>query len=150
TFKILMHGTTLHGSQRFFDEDGKAVEDTVPTTFYYPGSPMGQLIAKRREILAAKGQKGHYGIVGLGTGSSSCHKREGEDWTFFEIDPTVIKISKDPKNFTFITKCQPDISIKIGDARLTIAKEQDSNYDLFIIDAFSSDAIPVHMLTKEA
>jgi spermidine synthase len=122
----------------------------VPTTYYYPGSPMGQSIAKRREILAAKGEKGHYGIVGLGTGSSSCHKKEGEDWTFFEIDPAVINISKPGKYFTFIQKCQPDINIKIGDARLTIAKEPDSSYDLFIIDAFSSDAIPVHMLTKEA
>jgi hypothetical protein len=148
TFRVLMHGTTLHGSQRFFDEDGKAVDDTVPTTYYYPGSPIGQTIAKRRAILGDK--KGRYGIVGLGTGSSSCHKREGETWKFFEIDPTVIKIAKSPKNFTFISKCQPDIDIAIGDARLTIAKEPDSSFDLFIIDAFSSDAIPVHMLTKEA
>jgi SAM-dependent methyltransferase len=150
TFKTLMHGTTLHGSQRFYDVDGNKVDDTVPTTYYYPGSPMGQTIAKRREILAAKGEKGRYGIVGLGTGSSSCHKREGESWRFFEIDPAVIDIAKNPKNFTFISKCQPDIDIAIGDARLTIAKEPDSSFDLFIIDAFSSDAIPVHMLTKEA
>ena len=150
TFRVLMHGTTLHGSQRFLDEDGQPVDDTTPTTYYYPGSPMGQSIAKRREILAAQGQKGRYGIVGLGTGSSSCHKREGETWRFFEIDPTVIKISKDPKNFSFISKCQPDIDIAIGDARLTMAKEADASFDLLIIDAFSSDAIPVHMLTKEA
>ncbi len=148
TFRVLMHGTTLHGSQRFFDEDGKAVDDTVPTTYYYPGSPIGQTINKRRSILGDK--KGRYGIVGLGTGSSSCHKREGETWRFFEIDPTVINIAKNPKNFTFIGKCQPDIDIAIGDARLTIAKEPDASFDLFIIDAFSSDAIPVHMLTKEA
>jgi hypothetical protein len=120
-FKILMHGTTLHGAQRFFDDDGNPVDDTVPTTYYYPGSPIGQSITKRREVLAAKGEKGRYGIVGLGTGSSSCHKQEGETWHFFEIDPTVINISKNPKNFTFITKCQPDIDIVIGDARLTIA-----------------------------
>jgi hypothetical protein len=150
TFRVLMHGTTLHGSQRYLDEDGEPVDDTTPTTYYYPGSPMGQMIAKRREILAAKGQKGRYGIVGLGTGSSSCHKREGETWRFFEIDPTVIKISKDPKNFSFISKCQPDIDIAVGDARLTMAKEENGSFDLLIIDAFSSDAIPVHMLTKEA
>ncbi len=150
TFRVLMHGTTLHGSQRFLDEDGQPVDDTTPTTYYYPGSPMGQMIAKRREILAAQGQKGRYGIVGLGTGSSSCHKREGETWRFFEIDPAVIKIAKDPKNFSFISKCQPDIDIAVGDARLTMAKEADASFDLLIIDAFSSDAIPVHMLTKEA
>jgi hypothetical protein len=150
TFRVLMHGTTLHGSQRFLDEDGQPVDDTVPTTYYYPGSPMGRMIAKRREILAAKGEKGRYGIVGLGTGSSSCHKKEGETWRFFEIDPLVIQISKNPKNFSFISKCQPDIDIAIGDARLTMAKEADASFDLLIIDAFSSDAIPVHMLTKEA
>jgi hypothetical protein len=147
-YRTLVHGTTLHGAQRVFDEEGKAVDDTVPTTYYYPGSPIGQTIAKRREILGK--EKGRYGIVGLGTGSSSCHKQEGEAWKFFEIDPTVIKIAKNPKNFKFITKCQPEIDIAIGDARLTMAREPDSSFDLFIIDAFTSDAIPVHMLTKEA
>jgi spermidine synthase len=152
-FRTLVHGTTLHGAQRVAKiEGGKvvSVDDTVPTTYYYPESPMGSTIAKRREILAAKGEKGNYGIVGLGTGSSSCHRQEGETFKFFEIDPTVIRISKNPKNFTFIAKCQPDIDIAVGDARLTMAKEADSSFDLFIIDAFSSDAIPVHMLTKEA
>jgi spermidine synthase len=153
-FRTLVHGTTLHGAQRIAKLAGggkiTAVDDTVPTTYYYPESPMGSTIAKRREVLAAKGEKGHYGIVGLGTGSSSCHIKEGETFKFFEIDPTVIKISKNPNNFSFISKCQPDIDIAVGDARLTIAKEQDSSFDLFIIDAFSSDAIPVHMLTKEA
>ena len=147
-YRTLVHGTTLHGAQRVFDEEGKAVDDTVPTTYYYPGSPIGQTIAKRREILGK--EKGRYGIVGLGTGSSACHKQEGETWKFFEIDPVVIKIAKNPKNFTFIAKCQPDIDIAVGDARLTLAKEPDASYDLFIIDAFTSDAIPVHMLTKEA
>jgi hypothetical protein len=147
-YRTLVHGTTLHGAQRVFDEEGKEVDDTVPTTYYYPGSPIGQTIGKRREVLGT--EKGRYGIVGLGTGSSSCHKQEGETWKFFEIDPTVINIAKDPKNFTFISKCQPDIDIAIGDARLTIAKEPDASFDLFIIDAFTSDAIPVHMLTKEA
>ena len=147
-YNVLIHGTTLHGAQLVRDEDGKRIDSTTPTTYYYPGSPIGHTIAKRREALGAS--KGRYGIVGLGSGSSACHKREGETWRFFEIDPLVIKIAKDPKNFTFIQKCQPDIDIVIGDARLTMAREQDASFDLFIIDAFTSDAIPVHMLTKEA
>jgi hypothetical protein len=147
-FHILIHGTTLHGAQRFYDDNGQPVDNTTPATYYYPGSPIGQTIAKRRQVLGA--EKGRYGIVGLGAGSSACHKREGETWRFFEIDPTVIQISKNPKNFTFISKCQPDIDIVIGDARLTMAKEKDSSFDLLIIDAFSSDAIPVHLLTAEA
>jgi hypothetical protein len=155
-YHTLNHGTTLHGSQRIWDKAGRRIDDTTPTTYYYPGSPIAKTIAKRREILEAKGEKGRYGIVGLGTGSSACHKREGETWRFFEIDPTVIKISSDPKNFTFITKCgegpegKRKLDIAIGDARLTMAKETDSSFDLLVIDAFSSDAIPVHMLTKEA
>ncbi len=120
----------------------------MPTTYYYPKSPIGLTIAKRREILGK--DKGHYGIVGLGTGSSACHKQEGETWRFFEIDPLVISIAKNHKNFTFISKCQPLIDIVVGDARLTITKEEDETFDLFVIDAFTSDAIPVHMLTKEA
>jgi hypothetical protein len=147
-YSILIHGTTLHGAQRMYDDSGQPVEDTTPATYYYPGSPIGQTIAKRRVALGA--EKGRYGIVGLGAGSSACHKREGETWRFFEIDPAVIKIAKNPKNFTFISKCQPDIDIVVGDARLTMAKEPDSSFDLFIIDAFSSDAIPVHLLTTEA
>jgi hypothetical protein len=143
-----MHGTTLHGAQRFWDDDGNPAENTTPATYYYPGSPIGKTIAKRREVLGT--QKGRYGIVGLGAGSSACHKREGETWRFFEIDPTVIRIAKNPKNFTFIQKCQPDIDIVIGDARLTMAREPDASFDLFIIDAFSSDAIPMHLLTAEA
>jgi hypothetical protein len=147
-YRKLVHGTTLHGAQRVLDERGRAVDDTVPTTYYYPGSPIGQTISKRREVLGT--QKGHYGIVGLGTGSSACHKQEGESWKFFEIDPTVIRIAEDKTYFTFISRCQPDIDIAVGDARLTIARESDASFDLFIIDAFTSDAIPVHMLTKEA
>ncbi len=147
-FRSLIHGTTLHGAQRIADAKANLVEDTVPTTYYYPKSPIGLTIAKRREVLGK--EKGQYGIVGLGTGSSACHKQEGETWRFFEIDPMVIKIAKSPKNFTFISKCQPEIDIAVGDARLTIGKEEDESFDLFVIDAFTSDAIPVHMLTKEA
>jgi hypothetical protein len=148
-FRILMHGTTLHGAQRFWDDEGKTVDNTTPATYYYPGSPIGRTIAKRREVLG-QANKGRYGIVGLGAGSSVCHKREGETWRFFEIDPLVIKIAKDPKNFTFISKCQPDVDIVVGDARLTMAREKDASFDLFVIDAFSSDAIPMHLLTAEA
>jgi hypothetical protein len=138
----------LHGAQLVYNDEGKRIDNTTPTTYYYPGSPMGQTIAIRRKMLGD--QKGRYGIVGLGSGSSACHKQEGETWRFFEIDPLVIKIAKDPKNFTFIQKCQPDIDIVVGDARLTMAKEKDESFDLFIIDAFTSDAIPMHMLTTEA
>ena len=94
-FRTLVHGTTLHGAQRLADTKGKLVDDTVPTTYYYPQSPIGQTISKRREVLGT--QKGHYGIVGLGTGSSACHKQEGETWKFFEIDPVGHQDRQEPE-----------------------------------------------------
>ena len=147
-FHILIHGTTLHGAQRFRDDDGRPVDDTTPGTYYYPGSPIGQTVLKRREVLG--NTKGRYGVVGLGSGSTPCHAKPGESWRIFEIDPVVIRIAKNPKNFTFLAKCQPNADIVVGDARLTMAREDNESYDLFVIDAFSSDAIPVHLMTKEA
>ena len=73
----------------------------------------------------------------------------GEDWTFFEIDPEVIRIARDPKSFRFLSACAPNAKIVPGDGRLTLAASSE-RYDLIVLDAFSSDAIPVHLLTREA
>jgi hypothetical protein len=149
-FHVLTHGTTLHGAQRVRDSNGQPVLNTTPTTYYYPKSPMAKSIEVVRARLEAKGEKGRYGVVGLGTGSLSCYAKEGERWRIFEIDPVVIGISSNPRNFSFLANCQPNPDIVIGDARLTLAKEPSASYDLIIVDAFSSDAIPVHMLTADA
>jgi len=149
-FHVLTHGTTLHGAQRVRDPSGQPVLNTTPTTYYHPKSPMAKSVEIVRSRLEAKGEKGRYGIVGLGTGSLICYAKEGERWRIFEIDPTVVQISSNPRNFSFIANCQPNPDIVIGDARLTLAKEPPGSYDLIIVDAFSSDAIPVHMLTADA
>lgn len=148
-FNLLNHGTTLHGAQRIRDEQGNIVADTTPATYYHPASPMAKSIGIIREKLAAKGEKGRYGVVGLGAGSLSCYAKEGETWRFFEIDPVVVGIAKSPQ-FTYVVNCLPEIDIVLGDARLTIAKEKDESFDVIIVDAFSSDAVPVHLMTKEA
>jgi spermidine synthase len=88
-------------------------------------------------------------VVGLGAGSLACHSRGREDWTFFEIDPDVAEIARDPRYFSFISACKPELNIVLGDARLTLAASP-QRYDLIVLDAFSSDAIPVHLLTREA
>ena len=147
-YHTLIHGTTLHGAQRVRDEEGNVVEDTTPVTYYYDKSPIATAIAKVRERLGDK--KGRYGITGLGSGSLACHSREGESWRFFEIDPTIIGIAKDPRYFTFLSHCMPKPDIVVGDARLTITKEPNDSFDLIIMDAFTSDAVPVHLLTAEA
>ena len=148
-FNLLNHGTTLHGAQRIRDGQGNTVADTTPGTYYHPTSPMAKSIEMIRAKLAAKGEKGRYGVVGLGAGSLACYAQEGEAWRFFEIDPVVVGIAKSPQ-FTYVVNCQPNIDIVLGDARLTLAKETDESFDLIIVDAFSSDAVPVHLMTKEA
>ena len=149
-YNILIHGTTLHGAQRVRDEEGNAVADATPMTYYHPKSPMALTVAARREILAGKDRKGRYGVIGLGTGSLACHSAEGEAWRFFEIDPVVIGIARHSGSFTFLENCQPKTDIVLGDARLTMARQDDGMFDLIIVDAFSSDAIPVHLMTAEA
>ena len=89
-------------------------------------------------------------VIGLGSGSLTCASQPGEDWKFFEIDQTMVDTARDPKYFTYIQKCEPDLKPVIGDARLTFAKEPDGVYDLIIVDAYSSDAIPIHLATEEA
>jgi spermidine synthase len=87
-------------------------------------------------------------IVGLGTGSLACHAAPGEDWRFYEIDREVMHIAQ--TRFRFLSVCTPGAPVIIGDARLTLANEPAERFDVILIDAFSSDAIPVHLLTKEA
>jgi spermidine synthase len=80
----------------------------------------------------------------------ACNGKPGDDWKFYEIDPVVVRIAKDPARFSFLSRCTPDAPIVVGDARLTLAKEQPASFDYLVVDAFSSDAIPVHLLTVEA
>jgi hypothetical protein len=147
-YHTLIHGTTLHGAQRIRDDQGKRIDEPVPATYYYAQSPMALTIARVRERLGEK--KGRYGIIGLGAGSLACYAKEGEAWRFFEIDPVVIGIASNPRYFTFLKHCQPKPDIALGDARLTMAREADASFDLIIVDAFSSDAVPVHLMTAEA
>jgi hypothetical protein len=155
-YNILMHGTTLHGAQRMRDDKSEEIENPTPGTYYYPTSPMAHSVRIVREALAksaapgAAAPLGRYGVIGLGAGSLACLSKAGEKWRFFEIDPLMVSIAKNPDNFTFLTKCQPQADIVIGDARLTMSREPDSSLDLIIVDAFSSDAVPVHLMTAEA
>jgi hypothetical protein len=149
-YNTLVHGSTLHGAQRIRDEEGKPVADISPATYYYEGSPMARTIITRREVLREQGRTGRFGVIGLGTGSLACHAEKDETWRLFEIDPVMVDIASGDENFTFLENCMPEPDIQIGDARLTVAKEADASFDLLIVDAFSSDAVPVHLMTAEA
>jgi spermidine synthase len=144
---LLYHGTTIHGAQRLRNDDGTPVSGPLlPQTYYYPGGPFAEAIGAAR---AARGRLDHVAVVGLGTGSLACHRKGGEHWTFFEIDPEVIRIARDPHRFEFLSRCAPETPVIAGDARLTLDASTD-RYDLIVLDAFSSDTIPVHLLTREA
>jgi predicted O-methyltransferase YrrM len=146
-FRMLFHGTTLHGVQRLTNEDG--TPDTgrpEPLTYYYKRGPIAETIATMRE---QRGKLNSVAVVGLGTGSMACHARDGERWRYFEIDPVVVRLARDPEKFRFLSACGGANDIVLGDARLTLAEERE-RFDLIVLDAFSSDVVPVHLLTKEA
>jgi hypothetical protein len=147
THYVLLDGTTMHGAMRVRDASGIPVLGRPePTSYYYFGGPISDAIEATR---GARGLLNHVAIIGLGAGSLACYRHEGEQWTFFEIDPEVVRIARDPKLFRFLSNCAPAAPIILGDGRLTLATAPE-RYDLIILDAFSSDAIPVHLLTREA
>jgi hypothetical protein len=145
-FRLLYHGTTVHGAERTADIGPAATASPEPITYFYHGGPYSESI---EAVRAARGGLSRVAVAGLGTGSLACYKRDNEKWTFFEIDSAVVQIARDPRFFTYISACAPDLPVVLGDARLTLTASA-QQYDLIILDAFSSDAIPVHLLTREA
>jgi len=147
-YHVLMHGTTIHGAQKFKEDDGKPITGRPePIAYYHKDGGIGRAIAAIRE---RKGGPLRVAAIGLGAGTLACQTAPGEDWTFFEIDQSMVDTARDPRYFTYIASCEPDMKPVIGDARLTFAKEKDGTYDLIIVDAYSSDAIPIHLATEEA
>lgn len=139
---VLTHGTTLHGSQA-----RAANRACSPTLYYSPLTPLGQ----SAQVVQARGRPVNIGVVGQGTGSMAAYKRAQDTLTYFEIDPLVDRMARDPRWFTYISNCaQGPVTTVLGDARLTLNRQPEGSYDLLIIDAFSSDAVPTHLLTVEA
>lgn len=136
--RLLMHSGTVHGAQFMTEE--KAL---MPTTYYAPPTPIGQLFA-------ANEAPGAVGVVGLGTGSVACYARPGQDYVFYEIDPLVAELASDPQHFTYLSACTPEPNIVLGDGRLSLANEPEDHFNLLLIDAFSSSSVPTHLLTREA
>ena len=146
-YRVLFHGTTMHGAEQLQDSNGEPVAGPPqPLTYYYFGGPISEAIEATR---SAQGELQQVAVIGLGTGSLACHRKDQEVWTFFEIDPVVVRIARDSRVFSFLSACGQNPPIVIGDARLTLAASV-RQYNLIVLDAFSSDAIPVHLLTREA
>ncbi len=145
-FRVLSHGTTVHGAERVANADGSPYEGpVVPLTYYHPDG----VLAETLHLLPANPAGRDIAIVGLGAGAQACNGLATDRVTYFEIDALVEKIARNPKLFDFIEKCSPDAKVILGDARLTLG-DAPKTYDYLLLDAFSSDSIPVHLLTREA
>jgi hypothetical protein len=145
-FRVLMHGTTLHGAQRI--RDGRpVVGPPEPQLYYSKENAIAQTI---NAVRAHMGGPIRYAVIGLGAGSLACYAQPDDTVHFYEIDATIIRIAQDARLFNFLQACRPNVPITLGDGRLTLAEAPDGAYDLIIVDAFSSDAIPIHLLTREA
>lgn len=145
-FHQLYHGTTLHGAQRV--AGATPIEPRVPLAYYGPASPIGRLFLARAG--SASGER--VALVGLGAGSLLAYAEPGQRWTLFEIDPVVQRIAEDGRYFSFVPEARQRgvaIEVILGDARLALSSATQS-YDLLVLDAFTSGAIPVHLLTREA
>jgi hypothetical protein len=137
---LLMHGTTKHGAQ-----STDPARRREPTSYYYRQGPLGEIFSTLPSLPGRK-----VAVLGLGAGGLAAYGRPGEHWTYFEIDPDIARVARDTNYFTYLHDTPARLDVILGDGRLLMDKEPDHAFDLIIADAFSSDAIPVHLLTVEA
>jgi hypothetical protein len=138
TVHRLYHGTTLHGWQAT-----GSLTRCEPAGYYHRANPIGQ-------VFAALGESARdVGVIGLGAGSLACYGRDDTSFTFYEIDPVVERVARDPALFTFLANARGTVRVILGDGRVSLSSAGPQSYDLLIVDAFSSDAIPTHLLTRE-
>ena len=139
--RYLIDNATLHGVQNL-----NPALSHDPLAYYTRSGPAGEIL----KAVQARMPEGDVAIVGLGAGDMACLLQPGEYLTFYEIDPLVVRIAENPRYFTFLSGCAPHAKIVLGDARLELRYAPDHRYNLIVLDAFSGDAIPMHLLTEEA
>jgi len=140
-YHLFYHGATLHGLQ-----STDPARQKEPLGYFHTTGPLGQVFTALDEKLAG----GKIAVIGLGAGSTACYARPSQSWTFYEIDPAVERIARDPRYFTYLQNCAPEANVVLGDGRLSLASAPTGEYDLIILDAYNSDALPVHLMTREA
>jgi len=138
---IMSHGSTNHGMQRL-----DPAERLNAIGYYHQGGPLGEVFA----VLGDPAHARQIGIIGLGTGGITAYARPGQRFVYYEIDPAIERLARDPRYFTYLRDCKAETDVILGDARLTIGAVEDSHFDILILDAFTSDAIPIHLTTREA
>ena len=145
----LVYGRIVHGFQLRADPYGR-----IPTTYYSTHSGVGLAIAQATAAAGRARRSLNVGTVGLGVGTLAAYARPGDTFRFYEINPQVIAIATNPAYFTFLAKSAGQLQVVSGDARVSLEREADrgelQNFDVLVLDAFSGDAVPVHLLTLEA
>lgn len=144
TKHVLMHGSVLHGSQ-----DLAADARGTPRSYYQPQSPIGRVF----QDLEERSEHPPVAVIGLGVGTLAAYHAEGQELTFFEIDPAVVRVAKDPRLFTFLADAEAGgakVKVVVGDGRLELAKEADRRFGVIVVDAFSDASVPTHLLTVQA
>jgi hypothetical protein len=136
-------GNTVHGSERLRELERQ--DPPTPLAYYHQDGPLGSIFARR-----VGGAPWRVEAIGLGVGAAASYALPGDSWTFYEIDPLVASIASDRRDFTYIASARAAPSIVLGDARVSLSAAAPSRDNLIIVDAFSSDAVPVHLLTREA
>jgi SAM-dependent methyltransferase len=137
---VLMHGTTKHGAQ---STDPRKRRE--PLSYHNRQGPLGDIF---RVLPSAPGRR--VAVIGLGTGAMAAYAGRGEHWVFYEIDPDIARVARDPRYFTYLQDTPASVDVILGDGRISLAMAPAHSYDLIVLDAFSSDAIPMHLLTLEA
>lgn len=140
--RLMVHGTVNHGGQLL--DPARARE---PLAYYHPSGPFGRVVSG---LLARRPEPLRIGVLGLGAGGITAYARAGDSVTYFEIDPVVVRIARDPGLFTYLSDSPADIRVVLGDGRLSLAGEPDRAFDVLVLDAYSGDAPPAHLLTTEA
>jgi predicted O-methyltransferase YrrM len=140
-FRLFFHGGILHGTQSL-----NPASSCEPLSYFTRSGPAGAIF----EAAQAKTSNGDWGIVGLGAGAMASYSQPGHALTYYEIDPLVAEIAADPRYFTYVGQCAPAARVALGDARLKLREAPDGRYDLIVLDAFSGDSIPMHLMTREA
>jgi hypothetical protein len=140
-YRVLFNGSTIHGMQSL--APGRNRE---PLSYYTRSGPVGQAF----EAFSGSEKLRQVAVVGLGAGAIACYAVPGEEFTFYEIDPLVERIARDPRYFTLLRDCSPEVRVVLGDARISLKNTPNRHYGMLVLDAFGADAIPIHLLTREA
>jgi SAM-dependent methyltransferase len=143
SWRKLVHGGITHGVQPVSDDPEQR---RIPLSYYAEAGPLGSVFRGLERVRPI----GRVGVAGLGIGTVAAYAEPGQQFVFFEIDPEVVRIARRPDWFTFLADCRGDVRVVVDDARLALAREPDSSFDLLVIDAFTGDSVPTHLLTREA